>query len=359
MGNTIGRSFRITTFGESHGPAIGVVIDGCPPMLPLSDEVIQRELDRRKPGQSKLTTQRKELDQIEILSGVSNGLTTGTALCLMVRNADARGKDYKEMHDSFRPSHADYTYQAKYGIRSVEGGGRASARETIGRVAAGAVAAVLLQQHGVEVLSWVESVGALSTVVDDDLVTREAIEANPVRCPDPVAAQEMAESIDAARKTGNSVGGVVRALARGVPVGLGSPVFDKLEADLGKAMLSIPAAKGFEVGSGFAGTKMTGREHNDIFYSDPDGRIHTRTNNSGGIQGGISNGEDITMRIAFKPTATLLIEQDTVDLNGTPVVIKPKGRHDPCVLPRAVPIVDAMTCLVLADHILLHRAQVS
>lgn len=328
-------------------------------MLPLSDEVIQRELDRRKPGQSKLTTQRKELDQIEILSGVSNGLTTGTALCLMVRNADARGKDYKEMHDSFRPSHADYTYQAKYGIRSVEGGGRASARETIGRVAAGAVAAVLLQQHGVEVLSWVESVGALSTVVDDDLVTREAIEANPVRCPDPVAAQEMAESIDAARKTGNSVGGVVRALARGVPVGLGSPVFDKLEADLGKAMLSIPAAKGFEVGSGFAGTKMTGREHNDIFYSDPDGRIHTRTNNSGGIQGGISNGEDITMRIAFKPTATLLIEQDTVDLNGTPVVIKPKGRHDPCVLPRAVPIVDAMTCLVLADHILLHRAQVS
>ena len=359
MGNTLGRLFRITTFGESHGPAVGVIIDGCPPLLPIGPELIQYELDRRRPGQSRLTTQRKEADQVEILSGVSEGLSTGTSLTLMVRNQDARGKDYSEMAEKYRPSHADYSYQQKYGIRTVEGGGRASARETIGRVAAGAVANELLKSLGIEVLAWVESVQDLRVEIADAEVSPAAIEANDVRCPDQAMAARMFERIDTTRKAGDSVGGVVRGIARGMPLGLGSPVFDKLEADLAKAMMSIPAAKAFEVGSGFAGTQMTGSEHNDAFYPDDDGRIRTRSNHSGGIQGGISNGEDVLLRVGFKPTATILREQETVTKEGSSTILKARGRHDPCVLPRAVPIVEAMMRLVLADHILLQRAQVS
>ncbi len=359
MGNTFGQVFRVTTFGESHGPAVGVVIDGCPPRLPIVLAEIQTQLDRRKPGQSRLTTQRQESDQVEILSGVDQGLSTGTSLAMMIRNADARSKDYSEMRDKYRPSHADYSYQAKYGIRSVEGGGRASARETAARVAAGAVADQILRNAGIEVLAWVESVQDLRAEVNDETVTAEDIEANDVRCPDAAMAERMFERIDAVRKDGDSVGGVLRAIARGVPPHLGAPVFDKLEADLAKAMLSIPASKGFEVGSGFAGTTMLGSEHNDAFYADASGRIRTRSNHSGGIQGGISNGELITLRVAFKPTATILKEQETVTKDGKSTTIKGRGRHDPCVLPRAVPIVEAMFRLVLADHLLMHRAQVA
>lgn len=357
MGNSLGRAFRITTFGESHGPAVGVVIDGCPPRLPIDEELIQLELDRRKPGQSRLTSQRKEGDLVEIVSGVTGGLSTGTSLMLMVRNQDARSKDYSEMRESYRPSHADFTYQEKYGIRSVEGGGRASARETIGRVAAGAVAQQVLNCEGVQVLAWVQSVQELVADVDLATVCSEQIEANAVRCPDAAMATQMFERIDTIRKAGDSVGGIVQAIARGMPTGLGSPVFDKLEAELAKAIMSIPAAKAFEVGSGFQGTLMTGSEHNDAFYSDSNGRIRTRSNYSGGIQGGISNGEDLILRVGFKPTATILREQETVNLHGQSVTLKARGRHDPCVLPRAVPIVEAMMRLVIADHILLNRAQ--
>ncbi len=357
MGNTIGRLFRITTFGESHGLAVGVTIDGCPPSLPIDGTQIQHDLDRRKPGQSRITTQRKESDLVEILSGVEQGLSTGTPITLMVRNQDARSKDYSEMREKFRPSHADFSYQQKYGIRSVAGGGRASARETIARVAAGSVADVLLKKHGIQVLAWVESVQELSIDMPDDEVTAEAIEANDVRCPDPEVAVQMFARIDAMRKAGDSIGGIIRCVVRGVPAGLGSPVFDKLEAELAKAMMSIPASKGFEVGSGFAGTLMSGSAHNDAFYADKEGRIRTRTNFSGGIQGGISNGEDLRMRVAFKPTATILMEQESVDRAGNATTIKGRGRHDPCVLPRAVPIVEAMAKLVLADHLLLHRGQ--
>lgn len=358
MGNSFGRVFRVTTFGESHGPALGVIVDGCPPRLPIDVAQIQAELDRRRPGQSRLTSQRQEGDRIEILSGVEGGLSTGTSLTMMVRNADARGKDYSEMKQKFRPSHADYSYQAKYGIRSVAGGGRASARETVGRVAAGAIAEQVLKGVGTEVLAWVESVQDLRADVRDEDVTRNAIEANPVRCPDAAMAERMFERIDAVRKQGDSVGGVLRAIARGVPVGLGAPVFDKLEADLAKAMLSLPACKGFEIGSGFAGTTLLGSEHNDPYIPGANGRIATRSNYSGGIQGGISNGEPVLLRLAFKPTATILMEQETVTKDGEATTIKGRGRHDPCVLPRAVPIVEAMFKLVLADHLLLHRAQV-
>jgi chorismate synthase len=356
MGSGLGRLFRVTTFGESHGPAVGVVVEGCPPRLPLAAADVQVELDRRRPGQSAIVSPRKEADAVEILSGIDGGVTLGTPIAMLVRNTDARGNDYREVEDKYRPSHADYTYQAKYGVRAVAGGGRASARETVGRVAAGAIAGKLLAGIGVEVLAWVESVGDLVATIADDAVDRAAIEANVVRCPDPAAAATMQAAIEAARKAGDSLGGVVRCVARGVPVGLGDPVFDKLEADLGKAMLSIPAAKGFESGSGFAGTRLRGSEHNDLFYADG-GRIRTRTNRSGGIQGGISNGEDVTMRIAFKPTATILRPQPTVDRDGHEVTLEPRGRHDPCVLPRAVPIVEAMARLVLADHWLRHRAQ--
>jgi len=355
MGNTFGHLFRVTTFGESHGPGLGVVVDGCPPKIPLATDEIQRELDRRRPGQSALVSQRREDDQVEILSGVDAGLTLGTPIAMLVRNRDARGRDYSELETKYRPSHADYTYDAKFGIRAVAGGGRASARETLGRVAAGAIARKLLAP--VEIVAWVDEVGDIAAKVDPDLVSLADVEATPVRCPDPGAAAAMIERIEAARKAGDSLGGVVRAVAHRVPPGLGEPVFDKLDADLAKAMLSIPAVKGFEIGSGFAGTKMTGSTHNDLFYRAPDGRIRTRTNYSGGVQGGISNGEAITLRIAFKPTATIMRPQPTVDKDGNETVLEPRGRHDPCVLPRAVPIVEAMVALVLADHTLRQRTR--
>jgi chorismate synthase len=357
MGNSFGTMFKVTTFGESHGPAVGVIVDGCPPRLPITVEEIQRELDRRRPGQSAITTQRREADIVEILSGVHDGLTLGTPIALMVRNADQRSGDYDEMRTKFRPSHADFTYQAKYGVRAWEGGGRASARETIGRVAAGVLARKALAAAGaIDIVAWVQRVQDLEVDVDTTKVTREAVESNIVRCPDEKAASRMIALIDDARKAGDSLGGVVEAVARGVPPGLGEPVFDKLDADLAKAMLSLPAAKGFEIGSGFAGTHLTGSQHNDPFYSGA-GRVRTRTNRSGGVQGGISNGEEIVIRVAFKPTATILREQETVDENGHDTTIKARGRHDPCVLSRAVPIVEAMLALVLADHYLRQRGQ--
>jgi chorismate synthase len=359
VSSSFGVLFRISTFGESHGPAVGVVIDGCPPRLPLQVADIQVELDRRRPGQSRITTQRKEADEVEILSGVDldTGLTQGTPIAMLVRNSDQRSGDYEEMKTKYRPSHADFTYQAKYGIRAWQGGGRASARETIGRVAAGAVARKLLKlQAGVDIVAWVSQVERLEADVDPATVAREAVEANIIRCPDPAVAEQMIALIDAARKDGDSLGGVVEAVARGVPPGLGEPVFDKLEAELGKALLSLPACKGFESGSGFGGTLLRGSQHNDPFYNQQ-GRIRTRTNRSGGIQGGISNGEDIVVRAAFKPTATILREQATVDVDGNDTTLKPRGRHDPCVLPRAVPMVEAMIALVLADHWLRQRGQ--
>jgi chorismate synthase len=362
-GNSFGSAFRLTTFGESHGAAVGVVIDGCPPRLPLVVEEIQRELDRRRPGQSILTTQRRETDQVEILSGMHEGMTLGTPLAMLVRNQDMRSGDYDEMKTKFRPSHADYTYKAKYGIRAWQGGGRASARETVGRVAAGAVARKVLANVGtgaagkaVDIVAWVERVADIEAAVDPATVGRDAVDANIARCPEAKTADRMIARIDEARKAGDSLGGVVAAVARGVPAGLGEPVFDKLEADLGKAMLSLPAAKGFEIGSGFAGTLLSGSQHNDPFY-DAGGHVRTRSNRSGGVQGGISNGEDIFIRVAFKPTATILREQQTVDEDGHDTTIKGRGRHDPCVLPRAVPIVEAMLALVLADHFLRQRGQ--
>ncbi len=357
MSSSFGQAFRITTFGESHGGGVGVVIDGCPPRLAISLEEIQRDLDRRRPGQSHLTTPRDEADRAEILSGVFKGQTLGTPIAILVHNQDARPQAYEQMKDVFRPSHADYTYEAKYGIRNWQGGGRASARETIGRVAAGAVARKLLaSQCGVDVLSWVSRVHETEAKVDAASVTLAQVEANPVRCPDPAAAAEMERQIDAARRRGDSLGGVVECVARNVPVGLGAPVFDKLEAELAKALLSLPASKGFEIGSGFAGTLLTGIEHNDAFEPGPDGRPRTRSNRSGGVQGGISNGEDILVRVAFKPTATIRLAQDTVDRDSNAVTLEAQGRHDPCVLPRAVPMVEAMVLLVLADHWLRQRA---
>jgi chorismate synthase len=357
MASSFGKTFRITTFGESHGGAVGVVVDGCPPRLPISLEEIQKDLDRRRPGQSRLTTQRREADRAELLSGVFEGRTLGTPIALVVRNQDARPEAYADMKDIYRPSHADYTTEAKYGIRNWQGGGRASARETVGRVAAGAIARKLLRTAaGVEVLAWVRRVHEVEAKVDPETVTLEAVESNPVRCPDPVAAAAMSEQIDAARKRGDSLGGVVECVARGVPPGLGEPVFDKLEADLARALMSLPASKGFEIGSGFEGTRMTGIEHNDPFVPGEDGRPRTASNRSGGVQGGISNGEAIAVRVAFKPTATISQPQQTVDRDGKAVVLEARGRHDPCVLPRAVPIVEAMVCLVLADHWLRQRS---
>jgi chorismate synthase len=349
--------FRITTWGESHGDAVGVVIDGCPPGLELSVDDIQPELDRRKPGQSRITTQRRESDRAEILSGVFEGLTLGTPIMIGVWNEDARGKDYEHMRTKFRPSHADYSYTAKYGLRNWKGGGRASARETIGRVAAAAVAKkVLAQQFGIEIVGYVKQVAILQAEVDPDTVTLAEVESNIVRCPDQDMAVRMIERIDEARKDGDTLGGVVEAVARGVPPGLGEPVFDKLEADLGKAVLSLPACKGFEVGSGFGGITMSGSEHNDAYYNE-DGRVRTRTNHSGGIQGGISIGENIVIRAAFKPVATIMKSQETVDIEGNPTTLEGRGRHDPCVLPRAVPMVEAMMALVLLDHALRQRGQ--
>lgn len=356
MGSEFGRIFRISTFGESHGGGVGVVVDGCPPRLALDVAEIQRDLDRRRPGQSTLTTPRQEEDRAEILSGVFEGRTLGTPIAILVRNQDARPSAYEAMKDVYRPSHADYTTEAKYGIRNWQGGGRASARETVGRVAAGAIARKLLRTaSGVEVLAWVQSVHEIEAKIDVESVTLESVESNAVRCPDPSAAAEMATQIDAARRRGDSLGGVVECVARRVPPGLGEPVFDRLEADLGRALLSLPASKGFEIGSGFAGTRLTGIAHNDPFVPGPGGRPRTSSNRSGGVQGGISNGEDIVLRVAFKPTATISSAQQTVDRAGRAVVLEAQGRHDPCVLPRAVPVVEAMVLLVLADHWLRQR----
>jgi chorismate synthase len=358
MGNTFGHLFRITTFGESHGGGVGVVIDGCPPMLSISESEIQAELDRRRPGQSRITTPRKEADTCEIVSGVFQGQTLGTPITILVRNQNTRPQDYSEMAQVYRPSHADATYDAKYGIRNWQGGGRSSARETIGRVAAGAIAKKILAQiAGVEIIGYVKRIKDLEAQINPDQVTLEAVESNIVRCPNAEVAEQMIEMIDQARKDANSLGGVVECVARQVPIGLGSPVFDKLEADLAKGVMSLPASKGFEIGSGFAGTLLTGIEHNDEFYADETGRIRTVTNRSGGIQGGISNGEHIVLRAAFKPTATIGKPQKTVNQAGEETTLAAKGRHDPCVLPRAVPMVEAMVALVLCDHLLRHQAQ--
>lgn len=357
MGNTFGHLFRITTWGESHGGGVGVIIDGCPPNLLLTADEIQLELDRRRPGQSRITTQRKEIDKVEIQSGLFEGKTLGTPISMIVWNTDAREKDYDEIRTKFRPSHADYTYQARYGIRNWQGGGRASARETIGRVAAGVVARKILRKTtNIQIVAYVKQVQTLLADIDPLTVTPEQVESNIVRCPNSKIAELMIRRIDQARKNGDSLGGVVEAVARNVPPGLGDPVFDKLEADLAKGMLSLPACKGFESGSGFSGISMTGSTHNDPFINQS-GRIRTQTNNSGGIQGGISNGEDILIRAAFKPTATIMKEQQTVDIQGKPTTLKGKGRHDPCVLPRAVPMVEAMLALVLVDHYLRFIAQ--
>lgn len=357
MGSVYGTLFRISTFGESHGGGVGVVLEGCPPRLAIDVSEIQHDLDRRRPGQSVLTTPRQEADQAEILSGVFEGRTLGTPIGIMVRNKDARPSAYEEMREVYRPSHADYTTQAKYGIRNWQGGGRASARETIGRVAAGAIARKLLHEvAGIEVLAWVRQVQAIDSKVDPETVTLEEIDSNDVRCPDSDAAAKMFELIDGVRRRGDSVGGVVECVARGVPAGLGDPVFDKLEAELAKGLMSLPAAKGFEIGSGFGGTSMTGSEHNDPFVTDATGRVRTTSNRSGGIQGGISNGESISLRVAFKPTATVRVAQQTVNQKGESVSLEAGGRHDPCVLPRAVPMVEAMVCLCLADHWLRQRA---
>jgi chorismate synthase len=358
MGSTFGHLFRITTFGESHGGGVGVIIDGCPPQLEISAEEIQFELDRRRPGQSKITTPRKEADTCEILSGVFEGKTLGTPIAILVRNKNTRPEDYDEMAQKYRPSHADATYDAKYGIRNWQGGGRSSARETIGRVAAGAIAKKILHQVAkVEVIAYVKRIKDLEGVVDPNTVALADVESNIVRCPDGEIANTMISLIEQTGRDGNSIGGVVECVVRNVPKGLGEPVFDKLEADLAKAVMSLPASKGFEIGSGFDGTLLTGFEHNDEFYIDESGEIRTVTNRSGGIQGGISNGENIIIRVAFKPTATIRKEQKTVTKEGEETFLSGKGRHDPCVLPRAVPMVDAMVALVLCDHLLRHYGQ--
>jgi chorismate synthase len=356
-GNTFGQLFKISTFGESHGKAIGVIIDGCPSQLPIDMEFIQSELDKRRPGQSKITTQRKESDTVEILSGIFEGQSTGTPIALLIPNEDHRSKDYEHNKDVYRPSHADYTYDAKYGIRDHRGGGRSSARETAARVAAGAVAKLLLKHHGIEIFAHVSAVGKINAPNLDDLKIEELLhirEENIVRCADPATAKEMIECIDAVRKDGDTIGGKVSCLIRNCPPGLGDPVFDKLHADLGKAMLSINAVHGFEYGSGFSGSEMRGSEHNDIFLP-ASGAPKTLTNFSGGIQGGISNGMEINFTVAFKPVATIMHNQQTINAAGDAAEIKGKGRHDPCVVPRAVVIVEAMAALVLADHLLRNK----
>ncbi len=357
MGNSFGQLFRVTTFGESHGGGIGVVIDGCPPKIDIDISDIQRELDRRRPGQSKITTQRKEDDRCEILSGVFEGKSLGTPIALLVRNQDARPEAYVKMKETFRPSHADFTYQAKYGIRNWQGGGRASARETIGRVAAGAIARKVLRTlvPKIDIVAYVAQIHEIAAKIDMSKVKTKDVEANIVRCPDKAAAEKMISLIEKTRAEGDSLGGVIACVVRAAPAGLGEPVFDKLEADLAKAMLSLPATKGFEIGSGFSATRMRGSEHNDAFAMRA-GKVVTSTNYSGGIQGGISNGAEIYFRIAFKPTATIAREQKTVTASGKEAKLAAQGRHDPCVLPRAVPMVEAMSALVLCDHALRQRA---
>jgi len=357
MANTFGQLFRVTTFGESHGGGIGVVIDGCPPKIDISPADIQRELDRRRPGQSKITTQRKEEDRCEIVSGIFDGKTLGTPIAILVRNKDARAEDYVEIARKFRPSHADFSYEAKYGIRNWQGGGRASARETIARVAAGAVAKKILAilYSNFEIVGYVAQIHDIIAKINRSSVKMKDAEKNAVRCPDVAAAKRMESLIGQIRDEGDSVGGVIECVVRGIPAGLGEPVFDKLEADLAKAMLSLPATKGFEIGSGFAATHMRGSEHNDPFEMRG-GKIRTATNNSGGVQGGISNGEEIYFRVAFKPTATIAHEQKTVNISREQTKLSARGRHDPCVLPRAVPIVEAMAALVLCDHAFRQQA---
>jgi chorismate synthase len=362
MGSSFGDLFRISTFGESHGGGVGVIVEGCPPRLELDLNEIQAELNRRKPGQSHITTPRKEADQVEILSGLLDGKTTlGTPIAMLVRNKDQRPADYTDMAVAFRPSHADATYQSKYGIQARSGGGRASARETIGRVAAGAIAKQLLRKaSGTEVLAWVKRIHSIeANGINPSTVSMDDIEANIVRCPDAAVASQMIERIEAIGRDGDSCGGVIECVVRHPAMGLGMPVFDKLEADLAKAVMSLPATKGFEIGSGFGGTLLKGSEHNDAFIPGDDGRLHTATNNSGGIQGGISNGEPIVLRVGFKPTATIRKEQQTIDSDGNPTTLAAKGRHDPCVLPRAVPMVEAMVALTLADHLLRQQGQCS
>jgi chorismate synthase len=357
MASTFGTLFRVSTFGESHGGGVGVVVDGCPPRLPLDVAEIQRDLDRRRPGQSRLVTQRDEADLAEILSGVFEGRTLGTPIAVLVRNTDARPEAYTHLKDVYRPSHADFTYDAKYGIRNYQGGGRSSARETIGRVAAGAIARKLLATvAGIEVLAWVRQVHEIEVELDPATVDLAAVEATPTRCPSPVHAEKMVEAIEQARRDGDSLGGVVECVVRNVPAGLGEPVFDRIDADLAKAMISLPAAKGFEVGSGFAGTRLTGLQHNDPFVPGTGSQPRTETNRSGGVQGGITNGEDIVFRVGFKPTATIASSQRTVDTAGNATELAARGRHDPCVLPRAVPMIEAMALLVLADHWLRQQA---
>ncbi len=354
-GNTFGNIFKISTFGESHGKALGVIIDGCPAGLDIDTDFIRSELARRRPGQSKIVTQRKEGDQAELLSGVFEGKSTGTPISMVIFNKDARSRDYSHIADKFRPSHADFTYHQKFGRRDYRGGGRSSARETVARVAAGAIAKLLLRKNGISIHGFVSQVGALRLEKHYSELNFDLVESTPVRCPDPKTAAEMIELIQQVRKAGDTIGGIVTAVIQGCPAGLGAPAFDKLHADLGKAMLSINACKGFEYGSGFAGVTMRGSEHNDAFINQ-DGAIKTVTNHSGGIQGGISNGMDIDFRVAFKPVATIVSAQTSVNEAGETVEVTGKGRHDPCVLPRAVPIVEAMAALVLADHLLLSRA---
>ena len=355
MGSIYGKIFQISTFGESHGAAVGVVVTGCPAGVDFDLDFIQSELDRRKPGQSRITTQRKEADSVEVVSGVFEGKTTGTPIAMLVWNGDQRSKDYSHIADQFRPSHADFTYQEKYGIRDYRGGGRSSARETVARVAAGALAKLVLRQLGVKITAYVSQVGTLKLSTPVEQLDLSVTETNAVRCPDPKLAEEMFTYIDEIRKQGDSVGGVVSAYITGCPVGLGEPVFDKLHAELGKAMLSINAVKGFEYGSGFAGVELRGSQHNDIIVKDETGKVSTVTNHSGGIQGGISNGEPIYFRVGFKPVATIMQDQDSLNESGEKIVVSGKGRHDPCVVPRAVPIVEAMSAIVLLDFYLRHR----
>ncbi len=356
-GNTFGTLFRITSFGESHGPAIGVVIDGCPAGLDIDKEFIQKQMDRRKPGQSAITTQRNEDDEVHILSGVFEGKSTGAPIALVIYNKDHKPEDYDRFKDVFRPSHADYTYEAKYGIRDHRGGGRSSARETATRVAAGAIAQMLIAKEKVSIKAFVSQVGNIKLDKSYQELDLDSIDSNIIRCPDPETAERMITLIEETRKAGDSVGGVITCVIQNCPVGLGEPVFDKLHADLGKAMLSINAVKGFEIGSGFAAAGMKGSEHNDEFEKTGD-KVSTKTNHSGGIQGGISNGEDIYFRVAFKPVATINKEQNTVSSSGENTTIEGKGRHDPCVVPRAVPVVEAMAALVITDHLLRSKTRV-
>lgn len=357
MSSITGNIFRVSTFGESHCKAVGAIVDGCPARISLCEKDIQVQLNRRRPGQSDLTTPRQELDTVTIMSGVENGFTLGTPICLVVPNTDQRPGDYVEMVDIPRPSHADFTYLSKYGIKASSGGGRSSARETIGRVAAGAIAEKFLKErYNVEIIAFVSSVGGISAKdIDTASLTREIVDATPIRCPESQTASLMMDLVKSVRDEKDSVGGIITCVIRGVPVAWGDPVFDKLEARFAQAMLSLPATKGFEIGSGFAGTALRGSEHNDP-YIWRDGQIKTLTNNSGGVQGGISNGEEIIFRVAFKPAATIGKSQKTVDYNGNETILEAKGRHDPCVVPRAVPIVETMAAIVLADCALIQNA---